>query len=437
MKKYIVTLTLVGVLAFSKFLSPLNPMDTGWDFSHAYTVIRGGESVYYSNYISSTTDYLYGLLIVPLAVICKSAYTPSIFYTLMLCAMAVVLHLYRKRYALSILTVLVIVSNYNILMHRPEVMSMLLGIIAFPFILRDDKIKWFVAIPFACIMCAIHPANAILLGAGILATKDLLVRPNKVFLYTYLSVIILFGYLLTYYGDAPYLSTLKARITSGNQIPAIKNFLMVSGTTLIALAIAKRKIWTVTFALNFAVLLLLCILLGPFYYYIFLFIPFILSPKQAKGKWTSIALSVALLFNVGTNVIHKYAISIENKSYAYTASNIITKLERFELQDSSKNIYINQHIGLPIYANYAQAKMIMVDHSANEFYIFCPPKSGDIAFFSNRQNAQLFKAYLGNKYDLATSKILELENPVRGNLTLQSLYQNRLDSLGLFTLTIE
>jgi|GEM_PF-3066006 len=88
MKKYIATFTLVGVLAVSKFLSPLNPMDTGWGFSHAYTVIKGGESLFYSSYISSTTDYLYGLLIVPLAALCKSTYTPSIFYTLMLCAMA-------------------------------------------------------------------------------------------------------------------------------------------------------------------------------------------------------------------------------------------------------------------------------------------------------------------------------------------------------------
>jgi|TARA_B110000902_G_scaffold209986_1_gene239996 hypothetical protein len=428
-------LILIVTACFSKFLIPLNTMDTGWDFGHAFSSVRGESNLLYNSYLGTSADYLYGLLIKPLAYITSSVYTPKIFYSILLAALALLLLIRKNRMGLTVGIISLVLSNYIVLSHRPEIFTILIGLLAYPYLFINDKINWKVAIPLGLILFFIHPSNAVLMGAAALASKELLIRRENSYLLVYAIFIGVLGGLLAFSSHIHHLEILRSRIFSSNHLSSIFTFLKYSGISLAALIIAKRKVFTLQFGLNFVVLALLCIILGPYYYFIFLLIPFIVHPTFSRDKFTNIAVIGAITFNVFTTIIHPYIVYIENPAYAEKAGIISETIEELSVNAPKGNVFIDQHIGLPLYAKSDRAKMILkVDNES--YFIVIKPESGDIAYFTSKQDAELFSREIARSYNLKTTNAITLEEPTKGKLTLQSRYRKRTDSLGLWQTTI-
>jgi len=426
---------LVATASLAKFLTPLNAMDTGWDFGHAYSLLRGGNGSFYNDYLHSSPDYLYGYLIAPLAAISKSAFVPKIFYSITLSLLAFALLIRKKVLGLSIGLIILILSNYIILTHRPEIVTILLGLLAYPFVLKNHSVRWQLAVPIGIVLFFIHPANAILMSAAVLASKNLLAQRTTFHIVIYSCAICLLMYVLILAPEQHHLAILRTRILDGNPLLDFGKFLKYSGLTLAALAIAKRSIWTAQFCLNYAVLFALCLILGPYYYYVFLIVPFILEAPTSKTKTTKIAVATAILFNVYTNIIHVNLVHLENPSYAQKAFEIDEYLSNVSTIESPNNIFIDQHIGLPLYAKTANAKMIM-SMANRTYFLATKPKDDDIAYFTKRKDALLFENEINLDDSGYQTEITQLLSPNLGRLTLQSLYKNRTDSLGLYKMTI-
>jgi hypothetical protein len=78
--------------------------------------------------------------------------------------------------------------------------------------------------------------------------------------------------------------------------------------------------------------------------------------------------------------------------------------------------------------------ILKVDNES--YFIVIKPESGDIAYFTSKQDAELFSREIARSYNLKTTNIITLEEPTKGKLTLQSRYRKRTDSLGLWQTTI-
>lgn len=429
----------VAVLAiiFVKLLSPLNAMDTAWDFGHAYSALRSDTGILYNHYLHNTPDYLYGLVITPLASISYSTYTPKVFYSILLILFSVLLYVRQfKNDVLSIGIILLLISNYIVLTHRPEIFTLLMGYLIYPYTFNGNQINWKIAIPAGLVLFLIHPANAILMGAAVLASKNLLLRKKTIYLITYILVIGLLMYVVMSTNQIHHFSILKNRILNGNPLSDILQFLKYSGLTLFALFIAKRSMWTKTFALNYSILVLLCLLLGAYYYYIFLAVPFILLGTISRDRITKYIVATAIIFNIYANVLHPSAVHFENRDYNAHAAKIINTVKDRAISTSLNNIFINQYIGFPLYANSKATKMIMKT-GVNNYFVVKEPKDGDVAYFTNRKDADNFSNSINQSTTAYNTTTHELLKPVKGKLTLQSLYTKRTDSLGLYEMTIK
>ena len=425
----------VVIASIARVLIPLNAMDTAWDFGHAYTMLRGGNCIAYNDYLHNKPDYLYGLVITPIAAFSSSIYVPKIFYSILLALLAVVLFIRKEKYRLSIGIILLLLSNYIILTHRPEIFTLLIGCLSYPYLYIGNRINWKVFIPLGFILFLIHPPNAVLMGAAVLASKNLLIKKSNFYLAIYSCIIVLIIYILLSSSQIHHFAILKNRILEGNPLIDFRQFLVYSGITLLALAIAKRKIWTTVFILNYGILFLLCILLGPYYYYVFLLVPLILTTSISKGKITQAAIAVAVVCNVYTNIIHLGVVHLENPTYALKATEINTAIEDLARSEPTHTVFIDQHIGLPLYAKSRSAKMMM-NVSNEDYFIVTQPKSGDVAFFTKMSDAHFFATEINEYKKDYKTRITKIIEPVKGKLTLQSLYTNRTDSLGLYKMTI-
>jgi hypothetical protein len=146
----------VVIASITRVLIPLNAMDTAWDFGHAYTVLRGSNGIAYNDYLHNKPDYLYGLVITPLAAFSSSIYVPKIFYSILLVLFAVVLFIRKEKYRLSVGIILVLLSNYIVLTHRPEIFTILIVCLAYPYLFIDNRINWKISIPLGFILFLIH-----------------------------------------------------------------------------------------------------------------------------------------------------------------------------------------------------------------------------------------------------------------------------------------
>ena len=146
-------------------------------------------------------------------------------------------------------------------------------------------------------------------------------------------------------------------------------------------------------------------------------------------------ISIALVFNVFTCIIHPFVVYFENPAYASKARQINTVIEAIKDEESDTTVFIDQHIGLPLYANSPRAKMIM-SIDAESYFIMTKPEPGDIAYFTSQKDAAAFSQEVFTTYGYSTTDVTTLENPIKGKLTLQSFYNKRTDSLGLYRLTL-
>lgn len=436
MKHFIWVVLTVALACGAKFLIPLNAMDTGWDFGHAYTILRGENNIVYNDYLNANANYLYGIVIHPFIAFAYPYFAPAVFYSIVLSLFGILLFVNRRKWALSLAVILLLVSSYHPLNHRPEIFTLLIGLLSYSFIFSEDnKIKWNILIPLGLALTMLHAANGILMVASLLATKNLLFKPHKMYYALYFAGAIGVAFLVMYLSNWHYVEVLQHRVLSGNHFQNAGTFLKYSGPLLVALLLTKRSIWTYEFGINYFLLICLSTLLGAHYYYLFILVPFILHPMATRTLWANGIVCGSLLFTLYTNIAHKYIVATENQKYIATAYDIQHYLENLNLEKTTYQIFINQHIGASLYARNTRAKMIL-KNSSDEFLIVSKPKQSDIAFFSQQKNAIAFAKDIKNRFDLNTSKLQQIIAPTCGKLTLQSLYTRRTDSLGLYKLTI-
>lgn len=434
MKGLLWLVLVVALVCISFFLHPLNAMDTGWDFGHAYTLVNGGYGAYFNPYTHASPAYLYGVVITPLAYISTSPYIAKIFYSLLLALLALLLYIRKNEMGLSIGLILLLLSNYSIITHRPEIFTIVIGLVAYPYLFNNNTINWKIAIPVGLCLFLIHPANAILMGAALLASKLLLLQVNKTYLLLYLAITIATVSLLIFGTELHHVFVLKQRILT-SPLNDISKFIKYSGFTLLAFVVASRKDWSPLFIINYGILILLCLLLGPYYYYIFLIVPLLLLKKDIKDKLTKTAVLVALCFNLFTSIVHPYFVNFENIQYAKTAREVISIIEKEDISGSSNKVFVEQHIALPLYAKSSKIRMLL-NVADDNYFIVDKTEPGDIAYFTSKKDAALFSSQVLATDNQKTTPPRELVKQTKGKLTLQSLYTARTDSVGLYKVTI-
>lgn len=428
-----IVLTLLAALGV-KFILPTNPMDTGWDFGHAYSILRGTNGLFYNDYLQDNPTYWYGFLIAPLAAVSSNTYTPKIFYSFLLITLTIILIARRKKGHLNTGIIILLMANYLILTHRPEVFSTIIGIFAFPFLFTNKKINWPIALPVGLFLFLVHPANAVILAAALLASNCLLMQRNKLYLLLYVVAISVLLAIILVPTPIFHFTLLKNRIVAGNQFAHFVHFLKYGGLTLVALAVIKRKIWTKLFALNYLVLFLFTFLFSPHYYYTFLFVPFLVCSPLTLGNLSKFSLVTAISFNILISIVNPIYVHLEHPKYAKQATQIINYIDK-NTHQATHTIFIDQHIGFPLYAKSANAKMMML-RDTSHFSLATKPLPGDVAYLTNTKDIQIFKSLLKKFNPTCTALPTKVINPVHGRLSLHSLYTNRTDSLGLYKITI-
>ncbi len=417
-----------------KFILPTNPMDTGWDFGHAYSLIRNDKGLFYNDYLHDNATYWYGFLIAPLAAVSSNTYTPKIFYSFLLITLTIILVVRHKKGHLNTGIIILLIANYLILTHRPEVFSVIVGIFAFPFLFKNKRINWPIAIPVGLFLFLVHPANAVILGVALLASKRLLLHRSTLFIFLYVVAITFLIIIILVPTEMFYFTFLKNRILGGNQFANFLQFLKYGGLTLIALAIIKRKIWTKLFALNYLVLFLFTFLFSPHYYYIFLFVPFLVCTHLSWDNLSKLTLVIAISFNVLISIVNPIYVHLEHPKYAEQATQIVNYIDK-NAHYAKRAIFIDQHIGFPLYAKSAKAKM-MILRDTSHFSLATKPLPGDVAYLTNTGDIKIFENLLKKFNPSCKASPTKIIHPIQGRLTLHSLYKNRTDSLGLYKMTI-
>ena len=189
--------------------------------------------------------------------------------------------------------------------------------------------------------------------------------------------------------------------------------------------------------MNYLVVILGALALGAYYYLVFLLLAPILilieNPMPRPNiKW----IAVPVLFNVLLNIIHPMYTSLENKEYCIQANAIIKITAQVETdllkQEQPKKYFIENNIGPASVTQGNNCRMLLFEPT--RMIIFDSVAVGDkIAITTTKKLNQ----FLGHQKERNTVdfEIDKVREPVKGKLSIKSLYRQRTDSLGLWMLT--
>lgn len=434
MKLASIIILLLGVVSLyaTHFISPINEIDTGWDFSHAYSISRG--HYFWIDYIARPIQYFYGIIIYPFTFLASAIYLPSVFYVIIASVFAIVILKKGNYTKAALLLSLAILFDHTIHVQRPEIFILLLIILGEPFIFLNSEPRFKILIPFCVILLLLHPSASFIgiSGLFIYHQPTFLSKINILFL-----VLILLSLLFTFITISPkshYTNHFLARVFSGHQIPNFLKYLKFSGITFLGFAFLSHRIIKVKFLLLFTLLWCATALISGAYYFSLLLVPFILHlVKSSKEEWTSKDLKILTLmvsFNFIVTALHPIIVHIENPSYSKQVNSIYTQLSN---QPSEIKIYSEHSFGAVLYENNPNARTLIYLNNkltcisdtlkANDkLYSYTLPKLKSL-------HTQL--TTMGLQFE--SKCILE---PVNGLLQLSSLYTKRTDNLFLWETTI-
>jgi hypothetical protein len=433
LKKTILILCL-GILALyvPHILLPINEIDTGWDFSHAFTFWRG--KYFWSDYIDGSVQYLYGLIIAPFAFFFPGPYLPTVFYATTAWVLGLYLIKKGRNPLVTILLALALLFDHTLHLQRPEIFILLCAIGLEPWLFKNHEPEFKLLIPVGLIMLLIHPSASFIAIIGLFLYHQPKLLYSKWPVILLLAVVIFLISYLNIYPDSYYAKHLMSRLTSGTQIRNFIKFLTYSGVTFIGFMLIARKILNIRFLSLFGILLTVTTLISGYYYYSLLLVPFILyilySTESSWIKKHTWYLAALVAFNAAITVVHPIFTLAENPKFAEQVSTI----NRIISTKNYKNLVYSEHsFGGALYDHLPNART-MVYQKDKLIYLSDNLYKNDVLYSYSKAKLSTLKAHLDNTHiNYKTQQILL---PVKGNLQLSKAYRHRTDSLGLWQTTI-
>ncbi len=428
----IATALITVVVCISQFICPINELDGAWYFSQAASIINGHP--FFNEFTQYNTPLLFGWVQAPVALVVKSQYSVVMFYALVIFLLGFLIakNMYSQNLWWSLLIASLLISDKSILSQRPEVVVLMLSVL---FWLRyrvldtpSHKLTW--GFLFAIILVALHPANGVLAIAGFLCAQQALVpqtlKRGAIFLVIGIVGLSIF-FLMP---ENVFKSMLVYRLETYNLSVLVK-FFSFSGITIAAFLLLLKTHLSREKVLNFLALFIVCSALGTSYYLVFLFIPLLIWTIENKEdmKWKPLAY-LALGFNLALNVIHPNYVRIENSAYC----NQIYKVhEEIAKHGGDNKVFLESYFATAQFFDNSNSRMILLDPIRTQ--PFDSIKSGDVVLMTNPRKCIQLEEYLnmGGKRFAQTADI----KPVKGLLSIKSLYKSRSDSLGLWVYTIQ
>ncbi|PCJ67578.1 MAG: hypothetical protein COA58_00135 [Bacteroidetes bacterium] len=425
----------MAAIYFPKFLCPLNELDGAWFFSQAPSVLQGGGMFnYFTNF---HTPAFYGWLQIPFATHLTSISGVHLFYFTFSLLLIYTLASRIDSTHLFLSIPLLILTDKVILLQRPEPVILILALVLYQLWNTMLNRKWYWGVAISVFLCSLHIPPGLLAVAAVFCYEGWLIQRDRRYVYLGIGGIIL---LLSFYLLFPeniFISTLEFRLTHFT-VKTPLTFLAYSGVTLVALLTIIRKFITKKFIVNYLILLAFALVLGAYYYLLLLFIPPLLiilyNPKKLPQlKW----LFIPIAFNLVVNVIHPLYTHIENSEYCMQVNEIIEKTSKLETEYLSHSeiphFFIENNIAPASFIQGTNCRMLLFE--PDKLQIFDKMVSGDKIAITTSQKLKQFQNY-AHQNNLSILQPNEVLHPVEGKLSLQSLYTQRTDSLGLWILTV-
>jgi hypothetical protein len=346
--------------------------------------------------------------------------------------------LFTFRYTpLGLAIPLLLISDKLVLLNRPEPVGLfcILGLHYLWYRNKKNTKLWLIA--GTALLAAIHLPTGILSLAAILCYYKLLFKfETKYYVLAVAGTLVLV--MVCYFFPTNVYVTIFLDRLHILSIDLFLKFLMFSGVTLVALLYTIRKHIDKTLVINLVTLLLLCTVLGGYYYFTYLFIPLILLLKEYKFTTKpSLFLLAAIAFNVVANVVHPIFTQVENQAYCKQVNSVareVYKIESDILKESrSTQLFVENEFGPGAFTQGNNCRMLLYD--PERLQVFGEIQKGDKVVIVSPTKLSRFLDYSKINYDSETFTIEQILNPVPGKLSLQSLYTKRTDSLGLWVLT--
>jgi hypothetical protein len=342
--------------------------------------------------------------------------------------------LFTFRYTpLGLAIPLLLVCDKLLLLDRPEAVG-LLCILGLHYLWSKNKknpIIWMIA--GTALLAAIHLPLGILNLATILCYFKLLFKFETKY-YVLLVTCILGLVMVCYFFPANVYATIFLNRLHILSIDLFLKFLMFSGVTLFALIYTARKHIEKTLVINLVTLLLLCSLLGGYYYFTYLFIPLILLLREYKFTTKpSLVLLTAIAFNIVANVTHPIFTQVENQAYCKQVNSIAQEVYEIESDILKKGrsiqLFAENEFGPGAFTPRNNCRMLL--YAPERLKVCGEIQKGDKVVMVSPTKLSRFLNYSKINYDSETFTIEQISNPVPGKLSLQSLYTKQTDSLSL------
>lgn len=434
-KHILFSLIVIAAIYIPKIVCPINEQDGAWYFSQASSILQGG-GVF--NFFTNTNyPVLYGWLQLPLATSYTPIYGHLLFYLTVLLALAFYLIFIFRNTSLVLVVPLLLISNKSILLQRPEIFGILITLILYLSWAKNKKNNTLWLVLGSISISAIHLPMGILCTAAILYYHRLLFRFEiKYYLLAILGIIVL---LLAcfFYPDNIYISIFIERVHHLSFSPLLK-FTFFSGLTILGLIYTSRKHIDKVLIINLIALLLLCTILGGYYYFAYLFIPLLLLLREHKFTLQpNFILFAALTFNVLANVVHPIFVQVENTQYAHQANKVATQILELQKEllrtDFVPKLFIENEFAPAAFTQGKNCRMVLYDPA--RLQIFDTIASGDKIVMVSPTKLDRFLENRRIENPSESFAIDEKIYPAKGKLSLLSLYTERTDSLGLWILT--
>jgi hypothetical protein len=288
----------------------------------------------------------------------------------------------------------------------------------------------------ATFLITLHVPPGLLAVASVLCYEGWLFKPTKTYITLALVGVISIVTFCILLPDNLFAETLVRRLTNFSLSRLIK-FLSFSGFTLATLLYLIRKDITKSFLRNYSIVLIGALAMGAYYYLLMLFLtPLLILTERPITKNNLRWILAPILFNILANVIHPMYASIENTEYCKQVNTIIETTAQLEkellIQESTPKLFIENNIAPASFNQGNNCRMLLFE--PNRMLVFDSISQGDkIAITTTNK----LKQFLHHQ-DYQTSIYYEVDDvldPVKGKLSILSLYRKRTDSLGLWILT--
>ncbi|MBR9860848.1 hypothetical protein GYB22_08895 [bacterium] len=435
----VVGLLVLLAVQLHRFILPIGELDGVWTFSQAYSAIEG--SLFFNFYTNQVASTAYGLIPSPLLFLVNTEQVVNLFYVLIAIISLILLVRMFKNHSLAILVIITLISDKVLGLHRSEALFILLGL--WYLILLNNKKepnKW-LSIGAFVVLFFIHPVDAVLLAFSILCIKQKLwvLEPSKTYIVLSLGFIIA---LVSFYFipiENLYLDYFRNRINTWSlDIP--QTYIMFGGASTLLLILLNRK-QNPVFWFNLMIFTVVISIFGAYYYYLFLWIPLLQGilnrpfKSEAFHKW----LYLLFIFNFGINALHPLNTVRENFEYVEQTKSIQEYLRIYQenhLFESPENkVFIENYFAISMLQHDPSKRTRMVLLDGGHEYFYDSLTSGDHVFCTYAGKQKTLESLIRSKGQ--DFNRFEIKKPVQGLLSLQSRYQTRTDSLGLWLYEIK